>query len=99
MRQSLNTGSRIGANRKTGSTLRNGTRRVQPVFLTLLFKRVRTVESLNRWPRFMFNFLDGAAISAISVTHDLMRTGKQMDLFEPTLKMMLNVQKPDLLKG
>lgn len=47
----------------------------------------------------MINFLDGAAISAISVTHDLMRTGKQMDLFESTLKMMLNVQKPDLLQG
>ncbi|UZJ80213.1 TetR family transcriptional regulator [Fictibacillus sp. KU28468] len=57
------------------------------------FNPIAPVDDISR---FMISFLDGLAISAISLTHDLMRTGKQMDLFESTLKMMLNVQKPDL---
>ncbi|WP_156412584.1 hypothetical protein [Fictibacillus enclensis] len=44
----------------------------------------------------MISFQDGIAISAVTLTHGFMQTGKQIDLFENSLKSMLYVNEPDL---
>ncbi|RXZ02403.1 hypothetical protein DMO16_23785 [Fictibacillus sp. S7] len=54
------------------------------------------VVSIDDMSRFMISFLDGIAISAITLTHGFMQTGKQIDLFENSMKSMLNVKEPDL---
>ncbi|WHY70917.1 TetR/AcrR family transcriptional regulator [Fictibacillus enclensis] len=71
------------------------------IFSSLIHKGIENGEfdpvvSVDDVSRFMISFLDGIAISAITLTHGFMQTGKQMDLFENSMKSMLNVKEPDL---